>query len=189
MVYARSKSERPRARSSYSSWITLASLRVALLCHSGAEMVSFSRLARSTVRFKVYRCSPSANLNGTGCGGDVPIAKRTRVWAVTSLVTLFVGLSMTWLLVPRIGPAGAALGWIMGTLLATIMTYHVSRQVSGITLPIGRSLVVVLAAALIGTCATWQHWSLPVRLLVLAGGSAACWAGMGVRLRELRTLR
>jgi O-antigen/teichoic acid export membrane protein len=130
-------------------------------------------------------------LNGirraAGIGAD--LAKRTRVWAVASLVTLFVGLSMTWILVPHIGPAGAALGWILGTVLATLILYRVSREVSGITLPIGRSLAFVLAAALIGTCATWQDWSLPVRLLVLAGCSAACWVGMGVRLRELRTLR
>src|SRR5262249_33092906 len=102
----------------------------------------------------------------SGIGAD--LAKRTGVWAASSLLTLVLGLSLAALPVPRVGLAGAGIGWVAATAAATWVVYRAAREVSGIVLPVGRSLFVLIVGAAVGTAGAFHPGSAPLRLVVLA---------------------
>jgi len=121
-----------------------------------------------------------------GIGAD--LAKRTRVWAVAAVITLAVGFTFAWWLVPRIGAAGVGLGWVAASLFTTVFCYQVARRVSGFVLPVTRALAVVLGGALLGTAAAWEPWPLPARLALLVGFAFATWRVLEVRWSALRAM-
>lgn len=97
-----------------------------------------------------------------GVGAD--LAKRTGVWAVASSVTLAVGLALMAGLTPRFGIAGAGAAWVVANVASTVLVYRVARQVSGIVLPVGRALGVIVAGAVLATAAAFRPWPIASRV-------------------------
>jgi O-antigen/teichoic acid export membrane protein len=116
-----------------------------------------------------------------GIGAD--FGKRTRVWAVTSTVSLAVGLALTVVLVPRVGVAGAAVGWAVANAAAVLVAHRAGRAVSGIVLPVTRAVLVLVGGAAIGTFAVYWGWTILVRLALLAGFTGAAYALLRPHLR------
>ena len=59
---------------------------------------------------------------------------------------------------------------------------------SGIILPVGRGLLVVITGALVGTMAVWHPWPLSLRLLLLVAFGLATGQVMRMRWRDVRLL-
>ncbi len=114
----------------------------------------------------VFATTCEGLLRAAGIGAD--LTKQTRVWALASVLTLAIGLPLAFVLVPRVGIAGAGFSWLVANTAATLLTYRVAREVSGIALPVGRGLSIVVAGAVLGTLAAWHPWPLPMRLALLA---------------------
>lgn len=115
----------------------------------------------------------------SGLGADV--VKRTRVWAVTTVVTVVVALPLMAMLLPRLGLAGAGLAWVAGNAVAAILIHRVARQLSGIVLPVLESLGIIVGGALVGTAIAWQPSPLSTRLVVLVAFALLAFVTLQVR--------
>lgn len=121
-----------------------------------------------------------------GVGAD--LAKQTRVWAAASTLTLVIGLGLVFLLVPRLGIAGVGVSWVFANVSATLLVYRVARAVSGIVLPVGAGLLVLMGGALLGTAAAWQPWPILARLGVLVAFGLVAHHVMRARWRDVLAL-
>jgi O-antigen/teichoic acid export membrane protein len=122
----------------------------------------------------------------SGIGAE--LAKRTRPWAVVSVVTLVIGLGLAGALVPRVGVVGAGFAWVIANATASILVYRMSRSVSGIVLPVYRALAVLIVGAVLGSAAALQVWPLPLRMVLFIGFGAASWRIMRMSWKQLKDL-
>lgn len=102
-----------------------------------------------------------------GIGAD--LAKSTRVWAVTSTVSLVLGIGLAVALVPRMGVAGAAIAWTCASAAALLVAYRAGRAVSGIVLPVERAVLVLGSGAVLTTLSVVQGFTVLARLALLLG--------------------
>lgn len=121
-------------------------------------------------------------------GVGAELAKKTRVWAVASLLILVLGLAVSRIALPNVGIIGVGIAWTVAVAVGTVLVYRVAREVSGIRLPMGRALLVIFAGAFLGTAAAWDPWPLAARLLLFVGFSLAANRLMGARWSELKAL-
>ena len=120
----------------------------------------------------------------SGIGAD--LAKRTRVWAVSSVLTLGVGFGLFVDLVPRLGLTGAGFAWLIANSAATLVVYRSARSLSAIELPVFRALAVIWAGSFAATAGVWLGWPLVIRLGVLVGFAVVATVVMRARLGDLR---
>jgi O-antigen/teichoic acid export membrane protein len=121
-----------------------------------------------------------------GVGAD--LAKRTRVWAAVSALTLVIGLPLSALLVPRLGVTGAGLAWVVANIAAALLAYRVGLVLSDIVLPVKRSLLLIAVGAALGTVSAWQPWPFVPRLALLFGFGFCSWRVMALRVQMLKAL-
>jgi O-antigen/teichoic acid export membrane protein len=120
----------------------------------------------------------------SGIGAD--LAKRTRVWAVSSLLTLGVGFGLLVDLVPRLGLTGAGFAWLIANSGATLIVYRAARSLSAIELPVARALVVIWAGSLIATAGVVLAVPLAFRVGALIAFAVVASVVMRARLWDLR---
>lgn len=140
------------------------------------------RAAALAVPGLVFAAACDGLVRPAGIGAD--LGKRTRVWAMTSTLSLSLGLALTVALVPRVGVAGAAIGWVVASATAVMVAYRAGRAVSGIVLPVGRALLVLSSGATLGTLAVFRGWSVVARLSLLVGFAVAAFVVLRPNFRD-----
>lgn len=120
----------------------------------------------------------------SGIGAD--LAKRTRVWSVSSVLTLVVGFGLFMDLVPRLGLPGAGFAWLIANSVATLVVYRTARKLSAIRLPVARALAVIWTGSLVGTAGVRLGWPLLVRVATLVAFALVASVVMQARLGDLR---
>lgn len=121
-----------------------------------------------------------------GIGAD--LMKRMRVWAAAAIVVLAVGFPLSAVLVRVMGESGVGLAWVVANAAGNVVLYAVARRLSGIVLPMRRSLALVLVGTGLGTAAAWQPLPIVARLALLVAYAVAVVRVMGVHPRDLLDL-
>jgi O-antigen/teichoic acid export membrane protein len=120
----------------------------------------------------------------SGIGAD--LVKRTRVWSVSSVLTLVVGFGLFVDLVPRLGLTGAGFAWLIANSAATLVVYRTARKLSAVRLPVGRALAVIWTGSLVGTAGVLLGWPVLIRVATFMGFALVASVVMRARLRDLR---
>lgn len=109
-------------------------------------------------------------LRVAGIGAD--LAKRTGLWAIAALVQVVVSLSIGFALIPTLGIVGAGAGFLVGSLVAAVLSHALARKLFALTLPVARAVLVIVVGAALATLvlglAPRAPSTLVVRLIALS---------------------
>lgn len=114
------------------------------------------------------------------------LAKRTRLWLGAAAVNGAISLGLMPILVPRLGPSGAALSLLSGALAGSLVASYLARRVHPARLPVGRACAVVVVGASLGSFALSRGLSLGIRLALVAAFTLVAWQLAGLRWQTLR---
>lgn len=118
------------------------------------------------------------------------LAKRTRLWLVAALVNATLSLGLMPLLVPRLGPSGAAVALLTGAVAGSLTASALARRVHPARLPVLRSSAIVVLGAVLGSLALGMGRAAPlglgVRLALTLLFAAVAWLVSGLSWQTLR---
>jgi O-antigen/teichoic acid export membrane protein len=124
----------------------------------------------------------------SGLGAD--FAKRTEIWALAAMTESALALSIAYYALPKLRILGAGLGFLLGAVGSSVLTYSLARRLFPLSLPLGRALFLVILGA---TASTWAiggiagaPWPLPLRILAIPAFALVAWRVSGLETGSLR---